>query len=100
MLRQVPAIVHSRIAGLRDQGYVIEHKTTGQGAQHSLYRLVVAPTAGGPQEVSPAVGGAPSSSPSSPGASPQEATPPLPQAGPEPLTLFGDQRTHYAKDAA
>lgn len=58
LLREVPSIVHSRIAGLRDAGFSIEHRTTGQGAAHSLYRLVVASGAG-TVEPSPASDGAP-----------------------------------------
>jgi hypothetical protein len=40
ILRAVPSIVHSRIAELRKRGYIIEHETTGTGANGSRYRLV------------------------------------------------------------
>jgi hypothetical protein len=40
ILRDVPSIVHSRIADLRKRGYLIEHRTTGVGAAGSEYRLV------------------------------------------------------------
>lgn len=42
LLRRVPCIVHSRISDLRAQGYIVEHRTTGVGADGSSYRLVVA----------------------------------------------------------
>lgn len=52
LLREVPAVVHSRIDGLRKQlkeegqGRTIEHKRVGPGAAGSLYQLVgVAPSA-------------------------------------------------------
>jgi hypothetical protein len=40
ILRDVPSIVHSRIADLRKRGYTIQHRTTGVGAAGSEYRLV------------------------------------------------------------
>lgn len=39
ILRVVPSIVHSRISDLRKHGYLIEHDTTGSGAEGSRYRL-------------------------------------------------------------
>jgi hypothetical protein len=39
LLRDVPSIVHSRIADLRKRGHDIQHKTTGPGAAGSWYRL-------------------------------------------------------------
>ena len=103
IFRNLPqgATIHSRVSELRREwGCKIEHETRGVGAKGSFYKLVVAPWAG-TVEPSPAQGGAPASSSSSlpVGASPQKATAPLPQAGPEPLTLFGDERTHYAKES-
>jgi hypothetical protein len=40
ILRDVPSIVHSRIADLRKRGHDIQHRTTGVGAAGSEYRLV------------------------------------------------------------
>lgn len=40
LLRDVPCIVHSRIAELRKRGYTIEHETVGVGAEGSRYRLI------------------------------------------------------------
>lgn len=40
ILRAVPSVVHSRIADLRKFGWLIEHDTTGMGAEGSRYRLV------------------------------------------------------------
>lgn len=40
LLREVPCIVHSRISELRKFGWLIEHETTGSGADGSRYRLV------------------------------------------------------------
>lgn len=40
LLREVPSIVHSRIAELRARGYEIEHERVGPGAAGSRYRLV------------------------------------------------------------
>ena len=100
---RIPGIIHSRISELRrDYGFEIEHRKEGNnGARSHQYRLV-ASTAGGSQETQPAVLGAPAPSSSSlpVGASPQKAKAPLPQAGPEPLTLFGDERSHYSKEEA
>jgi len=39
LLSEVPSVVHSRISDLRAKGYDIEHKTTGEGAPGSFYRL-------------------------------------------------------------
>lgn len=43
ILQHVPCIVHSRVSGLRDDGYVIAHETTGPGASGSLYTLLSEP---------------------------------------------------------
>lgn len=40
ILRAVPSVVHSRIADLRKFGWLIEHDTTGAGAEGSRYRLI------------------------------------------------------------
>jgi hypothetical protein len=40
LLNEVPCVVHSRIAGLRDKGFNIIHERTGPGAKGSRYRLV------------------------------------------------------------
>src|SRR5215207_7012588 len=39
LLREVPCIVHSRVAELRKRGLEITHETTGPGAAGSRYRL-------------------------------------------------------------
>ena len=43
ILREVPSIVHSRISDLRATGLTIQHRTTGQGAAGSWYRLLGSP---------------------------------------------------------
>lgn len=76
LMREVPSIVHSRMDNVRKHlreeglGRTIEHKTTGVGAAHSLYRIVgyngveqirdrdVAPMVGGSQEDLPTMDGA------------------------------------------
>jgi hypothetical protein len=40
LLREVPCVVHSRVAELRKRGLEIEHETVGAGAAGSRYRLL------------------------------------------------------------
>lgn len=41
LLREVPCIVHSRVAEIRKYGWNVEHRTTGPGARGSEYRLAL-----------------------------------------------------------
>lgn len=38
LIRAVPSVLHSRVAEMRRQGYVIEHKGGGAGAANHFYR--------------------------------------------------------------
>ena len=49
---RIPAVIHSRISELRDHGWNIEHRTIGEGAKGSQYRLVL-PEEGRAAEPSP-----------------------------------------------
>ena len=84
-------IAHSRAADLRAEGHDI--RVWREGNTY-WYQLTLR------EEPALAPGSVPLGASASTPASPLPELGAAAAGGPEPLTLFGDERTHYAKDAA